>query len=189
MIDGHPFVFLDVGEQARIHYDKRTGLDSLFGADIPTDTRRLTGYVRDISLVSGGQYSDLRPPLMVSRFPADLANTALQYSGVYEDGWVAKDSYFVLGGGARADLEVRAAVPAGAGGRLEILVNGRQLDDLAAPPGALAVRVPVSASKTPRKVELRFTGLVRLPAPDFRPVSAHLSRVGFVASDSNGSAH
>jgi hypothetical protein len=180
-IDGHPYLLLDVGEPARIHYDKRTGLDALFGSSIPTDERRLTGYLRDISLVSASEYADMRPPLMISQFPANLANPDLEYSGVYEDGWVGRASYFVLGGGQRADLVLHASVPAGAGGRLEVLVNGRRLGDVAASPGPLVVSLPVGASSSSRKVELRFTGLIHLPEPDDRPVSALLASVGFVS--------
>jgi hypothetical protein len=185
IIDGRPYLLLDMGVPARIHYDHRHGLDAIFGTSIPIDTRRLTSYVRDISLISAQQYARLRPPSSISAFPTDLANPDLQYSGVYEDGWISKDSYFVLAGGTRASLVVRATIPPGATGQLEILLNGRRVTTMAADPGALAVNLPVPASSTPRRVDLRFTRAIRLPAPDLRPAAALLTFVGFVPRASN----
>ena len=38
---------------------------------------------------------------MVSQFPADLANKALEYSGLYEDGWMAEHGFLRLAGPPR----------------------------------------------------------------------------------------
>lgn len=180
IIDGEPYLLVDVGQRARISYDRRRGLDALFGTSVPMDTRRLTGYVRDISLLSAADYARLQPPLAVSSFPTALGNPDLEYSGVYEDGWVADDSYFVLAGGKAATFELKASVPAGAAHHLEILLNGRRLSELNVSAGPLSVSLPVGASSGTRRVELRFDGSIRLPAPDYRPTSALLSYVGFV---------
>jgi hypothetical protein len=179
IINGQPYLLFDVGEPARISYDHRHGLDALFGTSIPLDTRRLTGYVRDISLVSAADYARIRPPLAVSHFPADLANPDLQYSGVYEDGWMSSSAYFVLGGGTAATFELKANVLPGGPRKLEVVLNGRRLADVSVKPGVLSVNIPVAASSHWRRVELLFDGTVRLPAPDDRPVSAYLSFVGF----------
>jgi hypothetical protein len=180
MIDGHPYLLLDVGKTPAVQFDHRRGLDGLFGNSIPLDGRYITGYLRDVSLVSASQYGHLRPPLAVSAFPRDLGNPALEYSGVYEDGWVAQQSYFVLGAGDAADLVVHAAVPAGDAGRLTVLLDGHRIADVPATPGPLNLRIPVSRSAGPRTVALHFAQEMTLPAPDRRPVSALLGFVGFV---------
>ena len=186
MIDGAPYVLIDAGEEGKRFRAKRSGLEGLYGASIPLDPRLLTSYVRSISLVSASEYADLRPPLTLSSFPADLANRDLEYSGIYEDGWVGEDSYAMLAGGPTADLVVRANVPAGAGGALKVLLDGRVIASLVDAPGPLSLRVRVPASNSRRRVELRFAGSIKLGAPDLRPASAHLSLLGFVAPPSGG---
>jgi hypothetical protein len=179
MVDGDPYLFLDIGEPTRVASEHRSGLQGLFSSTVALDPRALTGYVRDVSLISASQYRRLRPPLMVASFPAGLANPDLQYSGLYEDGWVARDSYLVLGSGPVAEFELNGTVPPGGGGKLEVLLNGRRLTTVRAPAGRLAVHAAVPASLVSRKIELRFTRMTKLRAPDLRPVSALLLSVGF----------
>jgi hypothetical protein len=69
----------------------------------------------------------------------------------------------------------------GAGKHLEVLVDKRIVASLPVAPGPLSLRVPVPASRSSRRVELRFASAIRLKAPDLRPASALLSFLGFVA--------
>jgi hypothetical protein len=181
VIDGVSYVLIDTGEEG-IRFDSpRSGLDGLYGGSVPLDPRLLTSYVRNVSLISATEYARLHAPLALDRFPADLANENLAYSGIYEDGWVGEDSYAVLGGGPAANLVLRADVPAGAGKHLTVLVDGHSISSIAALPGPLNLSVPVPASSSSRRVELRFAASVQLEAPDLRPASAHLTFLGFVA--------
>jgi hypothetical protein len=179
MIAGRPYVLLDMGVAPREPSVPRSGLQGLYGRSIPLDIRFLTSYVRDVSLVSAQQYAKLRPPVALRRFPSDLANTSLQYSGLYEDGWMGADAYAVLAGGSAGDLMIRGEVPAGAGKHLEVLVNGRTVFSKPIMAGALNLRMPVHASSVSRRVELRFETTIRLAAPDLRPAAAHLEFLGF----------
>ena len=124
MIGGQPYVLLDMGTPGRLAVYHRSALQGIYGRSIPFDPRYLTSYVRDISLISGKQYERLRAPAVLSHFPADLANPDLEYSGLYEDGWVAEDFYATLAGGRAGDLVVRANVLPQKGQHLEVLVNG-----------------------------------------------------------------
>jgi hypothetical protein len=175
---------LDLGENGRLSRFPRTGLEGLYGRSEIIDPQFLTALVRNVSLVSQAEYAHLHPPLALDNFPTDLANESLQYSGIYEDGWIGEDSYAVLAGGTAADLLVRGEVPAGAGKHLEVLLNGRDVVSVPVPPGVLDIRVPVPASSSNRRVELRFAASIKLKAPDLRPASARLKFLGFVASDS-----
>jgi hypothetical protein len=184
MIAGVPYVLLDLGENGQLSRLPRSGLEGLYGRSEIIDPQFLSAYVRNVSLVSEAEYAHLRPPSVLDSFPADLANEDLEYSGIYEDGWIGEDSYAVLAGGAAADLVVRGEVPAGAGKHLEVLLNGRPVISAPDPPGPLGLRIPVPASSSNRRVELRFAASVKLQAPDLRPASAHLTFLGFVAPSS-----
>ncbi len=179
-IAGRPYVLLDMGVAPREPAVPRSGLQALYGRSIPLDIRFLTSYVRDVSLVSAQQYAQLRPPAALQRFPSDLANPNLQYSGLYEDGWMGADAYAVLAGGPAADLVVRGEVPAGAGKHLQLLVDGHTVLSKPIVAGALNVRIPVHASSVSRRVELRFAATIHLAPPDLRPAAAHLEFLGFV---------
>jgi hypothetical protein len=183
VIGGTPYLLLDMGVNGRLPTVERPGLQDLYGRSVPTDPRYLTAYVRDISLVSTVQYKNLRPPTAVSSFPAGLANPDLEYSGLYEDGWIGADGYVRLAGGAAADIVVQGQVPAGAGKHLELLVNGRRVASVAVDPGQLDVRAAVPASKVSRRVELRFARTIKLKAPDLRPAAAHLTFLGLVQGE------
>lgn len=181
IIAGVPYILLDLGANGELSEPRRAGLEGLYGRSEIVDPRFLTAYVRNVSLVDEAEYAQLNAPLALSSFPADLANEDLEYSGIYEDGWVGEDSYAVLAHGPAADLVLNAAVPAGAGKHLQILLNGRAIASVPAPAGSLSVRVHVPASSSRRRVELRFAAAIRLKAPDLRPASAHLTFLGLVA--------
>ena len=179
-IDGQLFVVLDLGKaRGHLGVSPRHGLEALYGKSVPLDPRYLVAYVRDISLVSASQYAHLRPPAALSSFPADLANKNVEYSGLYEDGWMGGSSYVVLAGGKAADLQVRAQVPPGVGGHVNVYLNGRELGSLSVVAGVLNIRMPVPATTHNRRVEMRFSSTVRLPGGDLRPAAAHLSFIGF----------
>jgi hypothetical protein len=181
VIAGQPYLLLDMGRAGKLQPDFRSGLSSLWGRSVPLDPRILTAYVRDVSLVSEKQYRRLRPPAVLPSFPKALANPNLEYSGIYEDGWVGDDAYAVLAGGRPADLVVRAEIPpAPRGQRLRVLVNGREVATRAVAPGRLSLKVPVPASRLPRRIELRWASAPRLPEPDGRPAAAFLQFLGFV---------
>ena len=180
IIAGTPYVLLDMGVDGRLPTISRPGLQDIYGRSVSTDPRFITAYVRDISLLSSVTYARLHPPMTLRSFPADLQNPNLEYSGLYEDGWMGADGYVRLGAGRATDLVVQGQVPAGAGQTLELFVNARRVGAVSAVPGPLDVRVPVPASRTSRRVELRFARTIRLEAPDLRPAAAHLSFLGLV---------
>jgi hypothetical protein len=180
-IAGQPYVLLDMGVAGRLTPVPRHGLEALYGKSIVLDPRLLTAYLRDISIVSDSQYRRLRAPSALRHFPGDLSNPGLEYSGFYEDGWVAERSYVVLAGGRSGDLVLRADdVMPSAAKHLRVLVNGRTAVSRSVHPGALDVRIPVGASKGRRRIDIEWAASTPLNAPDLRPASAHISFVGVV---------
>ncbi len=182
LIDGEAYVALDLGRDGTRFPDVRTGLMRLWGRAVPTDTRRINGFARDLSAVTLAEYDAMEAPTALAKFPADLANPALEYSGIYEDGWVGGTSLFRLRQPARSSaLVVRVAVPdrAGIASHLALSVDGSPVGGADLRPGANEVRLPFGGAGAPRTVELRFDREASLPAPDGRIVSALLQFVGF----------
>ena len=95
-IEGKSFINIDMGRNGKEFVKHPLLLSRLYGDDVHKDSRRLTVYGRDISLISEDEYQTIKPPTQLRKFPADLANPNLEYSGIYEDGWISEHSFFVL---------------------------------------------------------------------------------------------
>ena len=101
---------------------------ALFGSQYGLDPRRLVGFVRDISVISEPEYERLRPPAAIARSPADLRNHALEFSGMYEDGWASEHvvAWLTAPKSARR-LVVRGSIPdigGGAASEIDVKVDG-----------------------------------------------------------------
>ncbi len=116
-----------------------------------SDTRQITGFARDISFVSEENYISLTPPSALQGFADDLKNKDLEYSGFYEDGWVAETSYVVLQQPSnRSVLWVSLMVPE-INGRLAassvvLVVDGQSLEEKAPPSGRVSFERRLKAS-------------------------------------------
>jgi hypothetical protein len=182
LIDGRPYVVLDMGRKGNFPLVPRPGITGLWGKSVLLDTRLLTSYVRDISVISPAEYAKLTPPSQIRSIPADLANPNLEYSGIFEDGWIGRTSYARLAAGPAGRLVLHALVlPEPHGQRLRVLVNSRTVVSRSVAPGPVDVDVPLSASAGARTVELRWTSASRLSAADPRSVSARLTSLGVAA--------
>jgi hypothetical protein len=182
LINGRPYVVLDMGRNGEFPLVPRPGVAGLWGESVTLDPRTLTSYVRDVSLVSAADYGHLQAPSAIRSIPADLANRGLEYSGIYEDGWVGKRAYARLAGGPSAPLVIRTLVlPRRHGQTLQVLVNGRVVDSRRVKPGVLELGLPLAASRGPRTVELRWAGVTRLSAQDRRSAAARLMFLGVAA--------
>ena len=111
--DKEAFITVDLGEKPEPIWKEKSGLMSLYGRKFNLDDRRLVGFTRDISVITDDQYQALRRPLHISKFPQDLyMNPGLEYSGLFEDGWVAEDAYIKLGASKPGQLVVfRGYIP------------------------------------------------------------------------------
>jgi hypothetical protein len=180
MIGGQSYVMLDLGRDGTLSPTKRAAIQGLFGRSVTTDPRYLTAYARNVSIVSASDYRKLAAPSSVRSFPQDLSNEGLEYSGIYEDGWAAGDSYVVLSSGPAANLSVKADVLPVEGQHLDVLVDGRRVFSKSVAPGVRAIRVPLAQSSARRKVELRWAKTMKLGPADQRQAAARLMFVGVV---------
>lgn len=93
------YLTVDFGDKASPIMKRKTGLMRLWGARYNLDDRRLVGFTRDISLITEEEYENLKRPSKISQFPQDLSRyPGLEYSGMFEDGWLGPDSFFKLAG-------------------------------------------------------------------------------------------
>jgi hypothetical protein len=177
------FLLLDMGVAAGGFQEERRGLLALFGRGIPLDNRKITGFVRDISMVRG----EPEAPAYLADFRAGLADPGLLYSGAYEDGWVAEESFYRLRQPAGVEeLALRVNVPdlAGRPRKLTVRVDEETPVTVDLLLGRQDVRVPVAAGgERTRRVELRFDRAAALSAADRRPASVLLEAMGFRAAE------
>jgi hypothetical protein len=182
-LDGLAYLAIDMNVDGALIGVPRPGLMSLYGREIPIDSRRVVAFVRDISLVPDEEYRVLEPPRAVTSLPRDLTNPALEYSGIHEDGWVAEHAYLRLARAPGADvLAIRGLAlpgPDGALGReLVVLVDGQEVgrEPIA---GEFALRIAAPPGPGRARVDLRASPLQRLPAPDGRQVGFLLRSIEF----------
>ena len=153
------------------------------GRDIPVDSRLLVGLARNISFVSEAEYQRMVPPGHIERFPQDLGAPALEYSGIYEDGWVADDSVVLLrrpnGPGMLTVKGNLLPASSGSGTTITIDLDGAAAFSERRDPGSFDINVPVPAADGARiAVRLRFSAVRPLSDRDRRPASAHIDYLG-----------
>ena len=181
------FIALDMGVDGQPFPDQRAGLMTLYGTHIPLDRRLLTGHARDISLISARELDQLAAPVSIQRFSDDLANPALEYSGIYEDGWISEAAYFGLSQPDNdAQVVVRGAVPLiddpNFSTELRVLVDGEEVS-------RSRVR-PVRSKPEGLHHRARDDGALSYasrsssvsPGKDQRPAAASISFIGFDAT-------
>ncbi len=183
---GQPYMMLDMNTVPTLFPFPRTGLMNLYGRNIPLDGRALVGFVRDISVVTDGDYQHLVRPSLLRSLRSDLANRNLEYSGAYEDGWISESSEYVLAQPPdRPVLVVSGLVPLIGNPNfhqvLRVLADGRIVGRADLGIGAFSFQFPARNLGPHARVTLLFDHFQRLPNGDGRPVAAQLYSVGFLS--------
>jgi hypothetical protein len=183
LVDGRPYIVLDMGRNGRYPPVTRPGLTGLWGKSVRLDTRRLTSYIRDVSLAPVSASGNGHTPALIHAFPGDLGNPGLEYSGIYEDGWLSNDAYVILAPGGRRTLAIHGDALPLPGQRVELLVDGKLVASRAVSGGPLdwEVAVPPSSSDR-RRVELRWAKSAPIGPHDPRRAVALVSSVGFTSA-------
>jgi len=97
LFEQQSYITLDFAEQAKPIGKLKTGLMTMWGEKFNLDDRRLVGFTRDISIITDEEYQKLERPSKISHFPQDLSlYPGMEYSGLFEDGWVGPESFFKL---------------------------------------------------------------------------------------------
>ncbi|MCX7217342.1 MAG: hypothetical protein NTZ96_13645 [Burkholderiales bacterium] len=182
--DGSTYVSIDIGRDGKQFPSAAKGLMMLYGRSIPADQRRITAFGRDISLISEEQYQAIKPPANLQSFPADLANKNLEYSGIYEDGWISEKSFFFLSPSATSKfITVTGSVPQiddpAFSTVLKMSVNGKEIASKSLGLGNFEFKVPVTSQVSKQRIELAFSKYQTLPGADGRIAPAKINFIGF----------
>jgi hypothetical protein len=188
VVDGLTYFHLDMGRDgAQFPYPPTGPITGLFGRNVPLDSRYLTAFARNISLLTEDAAAALVAPSSISRFPADLATDGLQYSGFYEDGWISERAFAILQCTAQLPaLVVRGMVPMidkpDFQSTLTVRVDGQRMLEKRLVPGDFEARlsVPCGAAGTAnRRIDLEFDRGQVLPGDDGRLTGGLISFIGF----------
>lgn len=187
-LDGRHYLSLNLFRQPD-HFPPGVlrGLNLLYNRTVQLDPRLMNGYCRDISLISEEDYQAMARPSEIHRFPEDLIGRPnLEYSGIYEDGWISRECFLVLGAVKAGDhLKIEGLLPeipgnpqALADNRLEIRLNGELVDRRPMHLGRIQIDHELTADAPLLRIELRFAREAPLPGNDQRPIAALLTSVG-----------
>jgi hypothetical protein len=173
-----------MGRDGRQFPSATSGLMLLYGRSIPADQRRITTFGRDISLISQEQYQAIQPPASLKSFPLDLANKNLEYSGIYEDGWISERSFFVLSPDTNSKfITVNGSVPQLDDSKfstvLKVSVNGKEIGSKILGVGNFDLKMPASSMAAKQRIELAFSNYQTLPNGDGRIAPAKINFIGF----------
>ncbi len=184
VLGGRSYVALDLGVNGTRYPDRRPALSKLYGSHVSLDPREIVLLARNISLVSETGDARLNPPRQLDQFPQDLSDTGLEYSGLYEDGWVGEEATLRLTRPAgSASFVVRGIVPPQLNEQqtIAIMIEGEPIARQALRAGGpfeVLGRVAAGDSGTV-EIRLRFSKLWQPSSGDTRPVAALLQLVGF----------
>ena len=140
--------------------------------------------VEEPDALPGMNTGDEKPTIASASFPADLGNAALEYEGIYQDGWLMGAASICLDQAAASSvLVVRMLIPLiddpGFTTELCLLVDGTEIRRQAFGIGELELRVTVPLVAGLRRVEVRFSSTQWLPEAVPRRVTALAQFVGF----------
>ena len=183
-IDGAAYVSIDMGRDGKQFPSSTKGLMLLYGRAIPADQRRITAFGRDISLISEEKYHAIQPPGALKSFPADLANKNLEYSGIYEDGWISEKSFFVLSPSSTSKfIAVTGSVPQIADPNfstvLKLSVDGKEIGSQRLALGSFEFKLPITSLAPRQRIDLEFSNYQTLPGADGRIAPAKINFIGF----------
>lgn len=189
VLDGVAYALLDLGSEPQLMKIPRSGLMGLYGRSVPLDYRRVVAFIRKVRAVDSDAADENVAPSRIASFPADLGNPDLQFSGIYEDGWVGNRGFVTLSSVGPGKAIMRGMVPGGIGlESVELTMtagNSPPVKKLLKP-GSFEIESPVEGGET--RINFQFSDIGRLLSPDTRPASALLSSVSIELTDSRSSA-
>jgi hypothetical protein len=187
---------LDFGTLGSYFPSHKTGLLRMFNTDIPLDNRQLVGFARDMAVVTESQYANIKRPTSITSWPAGLlSNPNLEFSGIYEDGWISNQAFVVLGKAKSGDqLQITGQIPglprfAASGDELRVLLNGKCIYQRHLKPGNFEVANTFAADSAENRLEFFFDRMDQLPAGDDRPVSAQIFQIAIKGGAPGATAH
>jgi hypothetical protein len=183
LIDGRYYVAIDMGTNGTFFNYSLGGLMQLWGRDVRFDHRQMVAFLRDVSLVSEDQYQAIAPPSAIRHFPDDLMDRNVEYSGIYEDGWLGDQAYVVLSqSSAPSRIVCKLVVP-----RIKtedfstdviLQVDGKEVARKTVKLGDVDLTADLPPGAARRRIGLAFSKLQNFADPDGRPIGAKVLSIG-----------
>ena len=184
IFEGLSYLALDLGEEPQMIRKEVTGLMRLYGLKYNLDDRRLDGFTRDISIVTEDQYRHLKRPARISKLPDDLYNNpGLEYSGLFEDGWLGDRAYVCLTSAKKGDVVTfRGVIPnlpafQKEGVVLTMTINGGTPQPNLLHSGTFTINSFVPADCDVTRIELSFNKAETYGKIDARHLTAFISEL------------
>ena len=184
IFEGLSYLALDLGEEPQMIKKEVTGLMRLYGLKYNLDDRRLDGFTRDISVVTEEQYRNLKRPARISKLPDDIYNNpGLEYSGLFEDGWLGDRASICLAGGKKGDIVTfKGEIPdlpafRDGGLVLTMTINGKEPEPTVLHPGTFTINRFVSEDSDVTRIELQFNKAETYGKIDARHLTAFISEL------------
>ena len=178
------YITLDFGEVPRPIEKEKTGLMRLWGLKFNLDDRRLVGFMRDASVITEEQYLALPRPTKIGDFPADLSRyPGLEYSGLFEDGWVAEDAFFKLGPSRAGQiLTFRGFIPdtpkfRSEGVNVTVSLNDKPTEIVNLKTGLFTLTRLIKEATQITSISLKFSDAQVYGSDDPRAVSAFVNEI------------
>lgn len=193
------YMGIDFGREGSFLEPERTGAMRWFGNNIKLDIRKTVAFARDISYITPEQYALLKRPQALQNFPSALEDPGLEYSGIFEDGWISDVAYVVLRApleGQQRVLNLTGQIPDIGGApfstNLTISINDQVVYKGLHTKGGLRISVPITGivdDGASAKVQIESSALQRLPHGDGRPVSLLISDMEFMSRTVSGNPY
>ena len=184
IFEGLSYLALDLGEEPQMIKKEVTGLMRLYGLKYNLDDRRLDGFTRDISIITDEQYQRLKRPSRISKLPDDIYNNpGLEYSGLFEDGWLGDRAYVCLAGAKKGDIVTfKGEVPDLPAFRerglvLTMTINGQGPEPTVLRPGTFTINRFVAEDCPVTRIELQFNEAETYGKVDARHLTAFVSEL------------
>jgi hypothetical protein len=176
---------VDFAEDPAPIFKEKTGLMRLYGLKFNLDDRRLIGFTRDMSVISEDDYRSRPRPSKLSNFPHDLYLTdkLLEYSGLYEDGWICRDAMVKLAGSHPGQvLYFKGFIPdtekfRTQGVDVTISINEKPTEIVNLRAGEFTLTRLIREAADVTSISLHFSDAVAYGDKDKRPMSAFVREI------------
>ncbi|HWA10151.1 MAG TPA: hypothetical protein VG838_11930 [Opitutaceae bacterium] len=184
IFEGLSYIALDLGEEPKMIKKEVTGLMRLYGLGYNLDDRRLDGFTRDISIVTEDQYQRLKRPTRIAHLPDDIYNNpGLEYSGLYEDGWLGDRASICLAGAKKGEIVTfKGEIPnlpafRDGGVVLTMIINGHEPEPVVLHPGTFTINRFVTEDCKVTHLELQFNKAETYGKADARHLTAFINEI------------
>jgi hypothetical protein len=186
-LNGHLYFQVHINQALKEFPTHDAGISKIYGSNVAWDPRRVALFLSDLSIIDESELSPELVPSSLINFPKDLQDPYLQYSGIYEDGWVGKDSYTILKNGTSNRLTIKGLIPNlikndQFKSAIHIKIDGIEVYSKLMKTGYFELNIPTEylSKEALHKISVNFDHDRLLPKPDLRPASAQITFLGFI---------